>query len=176
MVRRCMKSPPLDSTHSRTTSGVARHHRPSTVHTVGRRQEWHDITSLGQHTRSDYVRRGMTSPPLYITHDRTTSGVACHHCLWATQTIERCRAGHAIIGLGRETRLNNVRRDMPSLPLESTHDRTKSGLACHHHLCAAHTVERRLAWHDITALGLHARSNDVERAMTSPPLDNKHGL
>ena len=81
---------------------------------IGRRRAWHDITALGQHTRSDYVRRGMTSPPLYITHSRTTSGVACHHRLWAAQTIKRRRARHAIIAHGRQTRLNDVRRDMPS--------------------------------------------------------------
>uniref|UniRef100_A0A494G8V3 Uncharacterized protein n=1 Tax=Solanum lycopersicum TaxID=4081 RepID=A0A494G8V3_SOLLC len=40
-------------------------------------------------------------------------------------------------------------------------------------LLEAHTVERRWAWHDITALGRHARSNDIWRGMTSPPLDNK---
>ena len=56
--------------------------------TIGRRRAWHDITALGQHTRSDYVRRGMTSPPLDSTHGLTTSGVACHHRLWAAQMIE----------------------------------------------------------------------------------------
>ena len=65
-------------------------------------------------------------------------------------------------------------------------------MACHHRLCAAQTVERRKAWHDINALGLHARSDDVGhgmtspartahtvgiigRGMTSPPLDITHG-
>ena len=38
----------------------------------------------------------------------------------------------------------------------------------------AQTVEQRRAWHDITALGLHARSDDVGRDMTSPPLDSTH--
>ena len=71
-----------------------------------------------------------------------------------------------------------------------------SGMTCHHRLWAAQTVERRLAWHEITALGLHARSDTVERrrvwhditalgraawsedigrGMTSPPLDSTHG-
>ena len=127
------------------------------AHTVQRRRAWHDITALGQHTRSDYVRRGMTSPPLYITHDRTTSGVACHHCLWAAQTIERRRAGHAIIAHGRQTRLNDVRCDMPSPSLDSTHGRTTSGVACH------------------LAFGKHTRSKYVGRGMTSPPLGITHG-
>ena len=65
-----MTSPPLENTHGRqrrawldditalghhtrsATSGVARHHRPSTTHTVGN------------------VRRGMASPPLDNTHGR----------------------------------------------------------------------------------------------------------
>ena len=64
---------------------------------------------------------------------------------------------------------------MPSSRLGSTHGRTTSGVACHHHLWAAQTVKRRRAWHEITALGLHARSDDVGRGMTSPTLDSTHG-
>ena len=123
-----MSSPPLDSTHGRTTSGVACHHRPWTAHTVGRRPAWYDIKALGLHARSDDVKRGMTSPPLDNTHGRTTSGVACHHHLWVAQTVERHRAWHAIIELGRHTRSNNVGRDMQS-PYRTAHDRTKSGMA-----------------------------------------------
>ena len=116
-----------------------------------------NITALGQHTWLDYVRRGMTSPPLYSTHGRTTSGVACHHRLWATHTIERRLAGHAIIAHGRQTRSNDVRRDMPSPPLDNTHDRTTSGVAYY------------------LAFGKHTRLKDVGRCMTSPPLDSTHG-
>ena len=75
----CMTSLPLESTHGRTTLGVARHHCPWTVHTVGRRREWHNITALGQHKRSNDVRRGMTSPPLDRTHSRMMSGMTCNH-------------------------------------------------------------------------------------------------
>ena len=117
----------------------------------------------------------MPSSPLDGKQGRTTSGVACHHHLWAAQMIKRHRAGHAIIAHGRQTRLNDVRRDMPSPPLNSTHDRTTSGVACHHHLWAAHMIERRRAWHAIIAFGQHKRSNDVARGMTSPPLDYMHG-
>ena len=159
-----MTSPPLENTHGRqrrawldditalghhtqsATSGVARHHRPSTTHTVGnfgrgmtsppldsthgrQRRAWHDITTLGLHTRLDNVGRGMPSSPLDSTHDRTTSGVACNHRLWVAHTVERRRAWHAIIALGRQTRSNNVRRGMPSPPLDSIHDRTTSGMA-----------------------------------------------
>ena len=63
---------------------------------------------------------------------------------------------------------------------------------CKIRLCAAHTVERRRAWHAIIAFGQHTRSNDVGhgmpasplgstrskdvgRGMTSPPFDSAHG-
>ena len=133
-----MPSPPLDSTHGQQ-------HRA-----------WHDIAAFGQHTRLD-VRRDMPSPPLDNTHGRTTSGVACHHRLWAAQTVERRQAWHAIIALGRQT---------PS---------TASGVACHHRLWAAEMVEQCQAWHAIIALGRQTRSNDVRRDMPSPPLDSRHG-
>ena len=75
-VRHDMPSPPLDSTHSRTTSGVACHHRHWEAHTVERRQAWHAVNAFGQHARSDDVGRGMTSQPLVCTHDRTMSSMA----------------------------------------------------------------------------------------------------
>ena len=46
---------------------------------------------------------------------------------------------------------------MISPPLDSTHG------------------ERCRAWQDITALGLHARWDDIGRGMTLPPLDSTHG-
>ena len=136
---------------------MACHHRLGTTHTVRRRRAWHNISALGQHTRLEYVMRGMTSLPLYNTHSRTTSGVACHHRLWAAQPIKRRRARHAIIAHGRQTRLNDVRRDMPSPSLDSTHGRTTS------------VVVRHLAF------GKHTRSKYVGRGMTSPPLGITHG-
>ena len=161
-----MPSSLLDGKHGQTMQSVACHQRLGTAHTeerrrawhditaigqntIGRRRAWHDITTLGQHTRSDYVRHGMTSPPLYSTHGRTTSGVACHHRLWAAHTIERRLAGHAIIAHGRQTRSNDVRRDMPSPPLDNTHGRMTSGVACH------------------IAFGKHTRCSDVGRGMPS---------
>ena len=139
-VGRGMPSPPLDITHDRMTSGVGCHHRPSTMHTEGQRRAWQDLTALGQHTRSDYIGHGMTSPPLDSTHGLTTSGVACHHRLWEAHTIERCRVWHAIISFGKHTRSNDVGRGMTSMPLDNTHGR------------------QRQAWHDITALGQHTWS------------------
>uniref|UniRef100_A0A494G9L3 Uncharacterized protein n=1 Tax=Solanum lycopersicum TaxID=4081 RepID=A0A494G9L3_SOLLC len=140
----------------------------------------------------------MPSSPLGSTHGRTTSGVACQHGPWIAATVERClawhaiialerqtrlnavvlgrrQAWHAIIALGRETRSNNVERGMPSPPWDSTNGQTTSGVACYHRLWAAQTVGRSLAWHAITALGQHTRSDDVWRVTTSPSSDSTHG-
>ena len=133
----------LDSTHGR------------------QRRAWLDINALGQHTWSDDVGRGMTSPPLDNTHGRTTSGVTCHHRLWTAHTVERRRAWHTIIALWQHTWSNDVGRGMTSPPLDSTHGRTTSGVKCQHRLWTAHTVERRRAWHSIIAFRQHTRSNDV---------------
>ena len=122
-----------------------------------RLQAWHDITSLGQHTRS------------------ATSGVACHHRHWTLYTVERRQAWHAIIALGRQTRLDDVRREMPSPPVDSTHGRTLLVVALHHRPWTAHMVGRCRAWYDITALSQHTRSNDVGRGMPSSPLGSTHG-
>ena len=133
-----MPSSPLDSINGRTTSGVACHHRLWAAHTVGRRGAWHDITTLGKHTRSamsgvawhhrpwtahtvGIVSRGMTSPPLDRTHGR------------------QCQAWHDIITFGLHTRS------------------ATSGVACYHRLWTAHTI------------------GNVERCMTSPSLDSTHG-
>ena len=152
-----MTSPHLDNTHGRQ-------HRA-----------WHAIIALGRQKRSNDISRDMPSPPLESTHGRTTSGVACHHRLWEAQTVERRRAWHAIIVLGRQTRSNDVRRDMPSPPLDNTHSRMTYGLSCHHRLWKAHTMQRRRARHAIIALGRQTRSKDIRRDMPSPPLESTHG-
>ena len=153
---------------------------------------WHGIISLGRQTRSNDVRREMSSPPLDSTHGRTSSGVACHHRLWAAHTVERRLTWHAIIAFGQHKRSNDVRRGMTSPPLDSIdnrqhrawYDTTAIG---------QHTVRRRRAWHAIIAFGLddtvrrrkacHAiiairwqtRSNDIGQGMISPPLESTHG-
>ena len=161
-----MTSPPLDSTDNRQRRAW---HDITAIrqHTVGRRRTWHAIIAFGQHTRSNDVGRGVQSLPLCSTHGGMTSGVACHHRLWAAHTVEQRRAWHAIIALGRQTRSNDVRRGMPSSPLGSTNGRTMSGVTCHHRLWTTHIVERRRAWHAIIAFGQHTRSNDVGRGMPS---------
>ena len=129
-----MPSQPLDRTHDQIASGMTCHHRLWTTNTVERHRVWHAISPLGS------------------THGRTTSGVACHHSPWTANTIKRHLAWHAIISFGQHKRSNNVGRGMPSSPLCSTHGRATSGVACHHRLWAAHSVERRRAWHAIFAL------------------------
>ena len=152
---------------------------------------WHEIIAYGQHRRSDSVGcfmpssslactqsndvwRGMPSSPLGSTHGQTTSGVAIHHRQWVAHMVKRRSAWHDITALGQHTQSNDVGCDMPSPHLDNTLGKMTSGVACHHHRWAAHTVERRWACHEITSLGQHTRSNDVGRVMTSPPLDSTH--
>ena len=88
--------------------------------------------------------------------------------------VERRWAWHAIIAFGPHTQSNDVGRGMTSLHLGSTHGQTTSGVTCHHRLWTAHTVERCQEWHAIIAFGKHTRSKDVERGITSPPLESTH--
>ena len=103
------------------------------------------------------------------------SGVACQHRPSTGHTVERRRAWNAINAFGQYTWSDDVGRGMPSSTLGSTHGRMTSGVACHHYPWTAHTVGRRRAWHDFTALGLHAWLDYVGRGMTSPLLDSTHG-
>ena len=164
----------MDGKHRQTTSSVACHHRLWAAPTVEQCWTWHAIIALGRQTRSNDVRRDMPSPPLDNTQGRTTSGVACHHRLWAAQMVERRRAWHAIITFGQHTRSNDVGHGMPSLPLGSTDSQTASGVACHHRLWLTHIVKRRRAWHAIIAFGWQTQSDDLGRGKTSPPLDSTH--
>ena len=54
-----MTSPPLDSTHGRTTSGVASNRRLLVAHMVERHRAWHAIRVLRRQTRSNNVGRGI---------------------------------------------------------------------------------------------------------------------
>ena len=136
---------------------------------------WHDIIALELHAWSDDIGRGMISYPLEGKHGRTTSGVTCHHRLWIAYTVERRRVWHAIIAFGQLTRSNDVGHCMTSPPLDRTHCRTTSSVTCQHRLWTAHTVERRRAWHSISAFGQHTRSNDVKRGMPLLPLGSTNG-
>ena len=149
--------------------------------------------SLGKHTPLGNAGRGIPSTPLESIHDPMKSGVAYYHRPMTEHMIRPRRALHAHMALGRQTWPNNVRRDMPSPPLDnsngrttsgveshhrlwnSSHYRTASAVACHHCPWATHAVERCRAWHDITAFGHHTRLDNVGRDMTSIPLDCTHG-
>ena len=133
---------------------------------------WHDITALGEHTRSNNVGRGMTSPPLDCTHSRRTSGMACHHRLWVAHTIKQRQAWNEITAFGQHIRSNDVGRERPSPHLDDTLGRMTSGVACRHRLRAVHTVKQRGAWHAIIAFGQDKRSNNVGRGIKSPPYDS----
>ena len=170
-----MPSQPLEKAHGQTTSSATFHHLLWKAHTVEQRRAWHAIITFEQHKWSNDIGRGIPASPLGSTHGRTTSAVAYHHRLWAAQTVEGRRAWHAIISLGQHTWSDGVERGMPSSLLCSTHGRTTSGVACHHRLRVAHTIERRRAWHAITAFGQHTRSNDVGRGMPTSPLGSTHG-
>ena len=76
---------------------------------------------------------------------------------------------------GQETRSNNIGHGMPSR-LRTSHT-VERRQAWHAIIAfwAAQTVERHRVSHDFTAVGMHARSDDVERDMTSPLLDSTHG-
>ena len=187
-----MTLPPKDCTHGQQRRAWHAIIAFGLADAVGRRRAWHAIIALGRQTWSNDVGRGMPSLPLGSTGGRTASGVACHHLLWPAHTVKRRRAWHAIIAFGKHTgsndvtlhatitfgqhtQSNDVGRGMPSSPLGSTHCQTMSGVACHHLLWEAHTVEQRRAWHEITALRLHTPSDDIGRGMTSPPLYCMHG-
>ena len=142
---------------------------------VKRHRAWHSIISFGQHTRSNDVGRGMTSPQLDSTHGRTKLSMTCHHRHCTARTVGRRQAWHDITALRLHVRSNDVGRDMPSPPLDSTLGRTTFCVACHHCGWAAHTIERRRAWHDITSLGMHAWLDDVGCGITSPPLESTLG-
>ena len=119
----------LGSTHGRMTWGVACYHRVWEAHMVERRQALHSIIAFGQHTQSNDVERGMTSPPLDNTHSGTTSSVTCYHCLWTAHTVKLCWAWHAIIALRQYKWSNHVRRGGTSPPLDSKHGLTTLGVA-----------------------------------------------
>ena len=143
-IERCRAFHAIIAFGQHTRSNDVGHGMPSRLwvaHTVERRRAWHAIIALGRQTPSNDVKRGMPSSPLGSTNGQTMSGVACHNIPWTTHMVGRRRAWHAIIAFVQHTRSNNVGRGMPSSPSGSTHDRTTSGVACHHCRWAAHTVE-----------------------------------
>ena len=134
----------------------------------------HAIIILRQHTQLYHIECGMPLSPLGSIHGWMASAVAFYHRPWKTYTIRLRRAWHAIIAIGKHTRLDNVQRRITSSPLGSTQSRTTSGVVYHHYPWTAHTVRRRLAWHAIINLGEHTLSDDVGRGMLLLPFDRTH--
>ena len=94
-IRRCLAwitSYPLDSTHAQSTSIMACHHIPLTLHMIGQSLFCHALITLGLHTRTDYVKHVMAWWSLECTHGQTTSSMACHQLPWTTHTVELSQA------------------------------------------------------------------------------------
>ena len=169
-----MTSPPFDCTHGPQCWAWHAITALGLSDTVGRSHAWYAIIGLGRQTRSDNVGRGMPSPLLDSKHGQATSSVKCHHRFWTSHSVKQRRAWHAVIAFRQHKQSNNIRRGMTSPPLDYMHGLTTSGVARHHHPWTTQTVEQRRVLHYITALGLHAREDDVGRGMTSTPLDSTH--
>ena len=142
---------------------------------MGRHRALLDIITLRQHTQLYHIGCGMPLSPLGSIHGWMASVVAFYHRPWKTYTIRLRRAWHAIIAIGKHTRLDNIERRMPSSLLGSTHSRTTSGVVYLHYPWAAHTVGRRRAWHAIITLGQHTQSDHVGCGMRASPLGSIQG-
>ena len=59
---------------------------------------------------------------------------------------------HDCMSIDKHTPSDDVRLGMPLSAMCSTHDHTTSGVTCSYRPWAAHTGERRQAWHAIIAL------------------------
>uniref|UniRef100_A0A494G8R8 Uncharacterized protein n=1 Tax=Solanum lycopersicum TaxID=4081 RepID=A0A494G8R8_SOLLC len=69
---------------------------------------------------------------------------------------------------------NDVLSGMPSFPLDSTHDRTTSTVACHHCPWKVYMIKQHWVWHVIIAFGQHTRLDDVGHGMPSWTLSSTH--
>ena len=118
---------------------------------------WHAIIALGLHIRSDDTGCGMPIWTLGSKNTQTTSRVTCHST-WEAQKVEPHRALHDIF------------------PLDSTHGREMSTMACHQHPWTTHTIRLNQARHSLIVLGQHTRSDEVGRGIPSSPLENIHDL
>ena len=76
--------------------------------------------------------------------------------LWTAHTVRRCR------------------RSMPSLPLECTHGKMMSSVACHYCPSAEHTVRWRQALDEIIVLRLNTGSDDVRHGLLACSLGRTH--
>ena len=69
--------------------------------------------------------------------------------------------------LGKHTMSDEVERGKLRKPMDNTNYQMMSGVACHHSIWTQHTVEQRLAWNFIIAIGQHIMSDNIGRDMSS---------
>ena len=136
-----MPSSPLGSTHGRTMSGLASHHRPLKANTVTGRRAWHDIIALGKHTWSDDVERYLQLS-LFDNTQIWTFVIPCYNRPWIEHTIRLRWAWYAIITLELHIQLDDIGCGMHPWPLGSTICRTTLGMEVHHKHWEAYTVRR----------------------------------
>ena len=105
-----------------TQSGIKCHHFLLDSTDCRMTSTWHDIFSLGLHTRTDDVGRGMRSLPLFFIYSRMKSTMECHHGALTTHMSYY------------------VTRGMVSSSLDIIYGITTSGAACHHRPWNEHTV------------------------------------
>lgn len=139
-VERGQPSSPFESTQRWTIWGVACNHSLCISHTIRLHKELHAIITIQLHTQMYDVGPGIPSWPWERTNSQTTSGVACPHCPWNSQTVGRRRVCNARVALQQHTWSNNVGPGMQSSHLDSTHSRTLSRVACHHSPWRTHMV------------------------------------
>ena len=81
-----------------------------------------------------------------------------------------CNFPHSIAYTGSD----DVLRGMPSIPLDNTHGRTTSTVACHHRPWNVYMIKRYRVSLVIIALGKHTRSDHVGRGMPARPLGDTY--
>ena len=79
------------------------------------------IISFVPHIQMNDVGHGIPLSPLDCTDGQTKSGVVGHHSSWTTHTVEKRRACHNIIALGRHIWSNDFGSGMSSWHLNSTY-------------------------------------------------------
>ena len=134
-----MLSSPLERIHDLRMSGITCYHHPWTSHTIGR-------------------CRGVACP-----HVPSVADMVGWHPAWdaiisfGQHTWWDEIACYAIIAIRKHTQSDDVRRDMPSLPLDNTHGATT------------------LDWYSIITLGQHIRLENVRRGIPSRLLSRTNG-
>ncbi|TMW93700.1 hypothetical protein EJD97_011282 [Solanum chilense] len=194
-----MQPSPLGNAHDRMRSGIPCTHRPCEAYTLGQRWAWHVIISLGHHTQSDHIGRGMPACHLGSTDGWMTSSVACHNCHWAHTWSDEFGREMPSTYLGnthgqmtlskayhhrprtvytfvrhRHTRLDDFGMACHHPPLKA-HSRMRSGVACYHFPWTTHTIGPRRVWHASMAVGKHIKSDDIGRGMQTIAIEKHTG-